>query len=119
MPQETLNLVKIGPPFQKVGRKTVPKRMHRGVFLDPGFLKDLSERPVRLQILWGESPQTSIARFGRLVYPGHDEVTNHEMLGGKSHSCTAKGWGRSDQGGEQTWGSEHKGMTAAPRIDNP
>ena len=38
------------------------------------------------------------------------------MLGSKSHSCTANGWGRSDQGGEQTWGSEHNGMTAAPRM---
>ena len=29
----------------------------------------------------------SIARFGRLAYPGHGEVTNHERLGRKSHGC--------------------------------
>ena len=41
MPQETLNMVKIGPGFQKVGSKTMPQGMHGGVFLDPGFMKDL------------------------------------------------------------------------------
>ena len=29
----------------------------------------------------------SIARFGRLAYPGHGEVTNREMLGRKRHGC--------------------------------
>jgi hypothetical protein len=44
-------------------------------------------QPTRLQILWGESPLPSIARFGRLVYPGHGEVTNRGMFGSKSHRC--------------------------------
>jgi hypothetical protein len=46
-------------------------------------------QPTRLQILWGESPLPSIARFGRLVYPGHGEVTNRGVFGGKSHRCCA------------------------------
>jgi hypothetical protein len=45
-----------------------------------------TERPTRPQVLRGESPLSSIARFGRLSYPGHGEVTNREMLGRKSHS---------------------------------
>ena len=34
-----------------------------------------------------ESPLPSIARFRRLVYPGHGEVTNRGVLGSKSHGC--------------------------------
>jgi hypothetical protein len=45
-----------------------------------------TERPTRPQVLRGESPLLSIARFGRLAYPGHGEVTNREVLGRKSHS---------------------------------
>ena len=44
-------------------------------------------QPTRLQILWDESPLPSIARFGRLVYPGRGEATNRGMFGGKSHRC--------------------------------
>src|SRR5262249_47639089 len=29
----------------------------------------------------------SIARFGRLAYPGRGEVTNHERLGRRNHGC--------------------------------
>ncbi len=47
----------------------------------------LEEQPTRLRILWGESPLPSIARFGRLAYPTHGEVTNHGMLGYKRHGC--------------------------------
>jgi hypothetical protein len=47
----------------------------------------LGGQPTRLQILWGESPLPSIARFGRLVYPGRGEVTNRGMFGSKSHRC--------------------------------
>ena len=32
-------------------------------------------------------PIPSIARFGRLAYPGRGEATNHERLGCKSHGC--------------------------------
>jgi hypothetical protein len=32
-------------------------------------------------------PIPSIARFGRIAYPGRGEVTNHERLGRKSHGC--------------------------------
>jgi hypothetical protein len=32
-------------------------------------------------------PIPSIARFRRLAYPGHGEVTTHERLGWKSHGC--------------------------------
>ena len=75
----------------------------------------LSEQPVRPQSCGVKVPITLIARFERLVYPGHDEVTNHEMLGCKSHSCPGEE-GRSDQGDEQRLGSEHNGMTAAPKT---
>ena len=74
------------------------------------------EQPTRLRVLWGESPLSSIARFGRLVYPGHGEVTNRGVLGSKSHGCSVLlvwNCGRSDLGGEQTWGPEHNEMTAA------
>jgi len=76
----------------------------------------LQERPIRPRVLWGESPLSSIARFGRLVYPGHGEVTNRGVLGSKSHGCPVLlvwNCGGSDLGGEQTWGPEHNGMTAA------
>lgn len=49
-------------------------------------------QPTRLQILWGKSPLPSIARFGRLVYPGRGEITNRRMFGGKSHRCRASVW---------------------------
>ena len=39
------------------------------------------EQPTRLRILWGENPLPSIARFGRLAYPEHGEVTIHGVLG--------------------------------------
>ena len=45
------------------------------------------EQPTRLRILWGENPLPSIARFGRLAYPGRGEVTNHGVLGWKRHGC--------------------------------
>ncbi len=45
----------------------------------------LGKQPTRLRVLWGESPLPSIASFGRLVYPGRGEVTNHEVLGSKRH----------------------------------
>src|SRR2546426_632645 len=32
-------------------------------------------------------PIPSIARFRRLAYPGHGEVTTYERLGWKSHGC--------------------------------
>jgi hypothetical protein len=32
-------------------------------------------------------PIPSIARFGRLAYPGQGEVTNGERLGRRSHGC--------------------------------
>ena len=32
----------------------------------------------------------SVARIGRLAYPGHGEVTNREVFGCKSHGCSAK-----------------------------
>ena len=32
----------------------------------------------------------SIARNGRVAYPGHGEVTNREMLGWKSHGCPVR-----------------------------
>ena len=47
----------------------------------------LQERPTRPRVLWGESPLPSLARFRRLVYPGHGEVTNRGVLGSKSHGC--------------------------------
>ena len=76
----------------------------------------LQERPTRPRVLWGESPLPSIARFRRLVYPGHGEVTNRGVLGSKSHGCPVLlvwNCGGSDLGGEQTWGPEHNEMTAA------
>jgi hypothetical protein len=50
---------------------------------------------------WGSSRQgcvsrgvkvslSSVARNGRLAYPGHEEVTNREMLGCKSHGCSVR-----------------------------
>ena len=39
------------------------------------------------------------------------------MLGWKSHSCPVKkDRGRSDLYGKQTWGPEHNGMAAVPKI---
>ena len=57
----------------------------------------------------------SIARFGRLAYPGRREVTNYERLGRRNHGCPTAVCrsGRSDWGGEQTCGPEHQEMTAA------
>src|SRR5262245_2873573 len=34
-----------------------------------------------------EVPIPSIARFSRVAYRGHGEVTTHERLGWKSHGC--------------------------------
>ena len=76
----------------------------------------LQERPIRPRVLWGVSPLPSIARFRRLVYPGHGEVTNRGVLGSKSHGrpvLLVRDCGGSDLSGEQTWGPEHNGMTAA------
>lgn len=62
-------------------------------------------------------PVPSIACFGRLAYPGHAEVTKHEVLGRKSHRPRCrKLQGGSDQGGEQTERPEHKGMAATSKI---
>ncbi len=73
----------------------------------------------RLGLLWGASPLPSIARFGRLVYPMHEEVTNRVLLGSKRHDCQVQNTlceGRSDQSGKQTRGPERKGMSAAPKV---
>ena len=47
----------------------------------------LGEQPTRLRILWGASPLSSIARFGRLAYLTYREVTNCTLLRWKSHGC--------------------------------
>jgi hypothetical protein len=83
-----------------------------------GSPRALGEQPTRLRILRGESPLPSIARFGRLAYPGHGEVTNRERLGWKRHGCPGYlvSCGRSDLSGKQTCGLEHERMTAAPKF---
>jgi len=80
-------------------------------------LEALGEQPTRLRILWGESPLSSIARFGRLAYPGLGEVTNQELFGWKSHSCCVnnESHGGDDLSGEQNCGPEAKRMTAASK----
>ena len=45
------------------------------------------EQPTWLQVLWGESPLSLIARFERLAYPMHMKVTTYVLLGWKSHRC--------------------------------
>jgi len=62
-------------------------KMIESRFRAPLSSKPLWEQPIRLRILWGESPLPSIARFRRLAYPGHREVTNCGVLGRKSHDC--------------------------------
>ena len=99
----------------------------------------LGEQPTRLRILWGASPLSSIARFGRLAYLTYREVTNCTLLRWKSHGCPVKEVharggtrrarilrvqelaasshsGRSDRGGEQTCGPQAKRMTAVPKF---
>ena len=77
----------------------------------------LGEQSTRLRILWGESPLSSIARFGRQAYPGLGEVTNQELFGWKSHSCCVniESHGGDDLSGEQICGPEAKRMTAASK----
>ena len=78
----------------------------------------MGEQPTRLRILRGESPLPSMARFGRLTYPGHGEGTNRERLGWKRHGGPGYvvSGGRSDLSGKQTCGREHERMTAAPQC---
>ncbi|MBI4331844.1 MAG: IS1634 family transposase [Chloroflexi bacterium] len=49
--------------------------------------EQLGEQPTRLRILWGGSPQPSIARFGRLAFPKLGKVTTRVLLGRNSHGC--------------------------------
>jgi hypothetical protein len=68
---------------------------------------------------WGvEVPLPSIARFGRLAYLDHGEVTNCGVPRRRSHGRPVAPTGRcggSHRGGEQTGGPERKGMAAAPK----
>ncbi len=76
------------------------------------------EQPTRLGVLWGESPLSSIARFGRLAYPMRMKVTTYVLLGWRRHGCLAvlNRNGGSDLGGKQTWRPERKGMTAVSKY---
>jgi hypothetical protein len=65
--------------------------------------------------VWTPTPVGSHGALARFFpYPGRDKVTSHERVGCKSHSCLREE-GRSDQSDERAWGSEHNGMSAAPK----
>src|SRR5262249_28053460 len=65
-----------------------------------------------------KSPHHQLPGNGWLACPMHVEETKHALLGCKSLGCSATidRSGGNDLGGEQTWGPEHKGMAAVPKL---
>ena len=64
-----------------------------------------------------KSLRRQLPDFGRLVCPVRAEVTKHVLPGCKASAALRHSRsGGSNLGGEQTWGLEHNGMSAASKI---